>query len=181
MAGCWPVHCSWRAQEAFKAGARYSFGREAVVCELPAYRGTRRGYYSGSLLNAGQASRVDHPLKHICLVQANALTTSSCASPFEAAVYGTDTACEILVYDVLEASHAHKAGKGPLIWKLPDALHKVLIACLVIGHHPAAIHAESNSCSTSERLRYVYQTGKACRSAARRAPPLGFSCGMDSA
>ena len=65
LAGCWPVHCSWQAQEACKAGARCSFGKEAVVCELPAYRGKRRGYYPGSLMDAGQASRVDHPLKHI--------------------------------------------------------------------------------------------------------------------
>ena len=157
MAGCWPVHCSWQAQKAVTAGAGCSSGKEAVVCELPAYRGTRRGCYSSSLMNAGQSCRVDHTLKHI--LSGSSQCSHYCALPFEAAVYGTDTACEILVCDVLEARQLHAAGKGPLVWKLSDALHKILIACLVIGHHPASSMLEVTAAAL-QKASGTCQSGK---------------------
>ena len=58
-------------------------------------------------------------------------------SPLEATVYGADATSQVLVSDILEASHAHKAGKCLLIREPPDALYKVLVACLVICHNSA--------------------------------------------
>ena len=71
-------------------------------------------------------------------------------SPFETTVYGADTAGKISVGDVLEASHAHKAGKCPLIRKFPDALYKVLVACLIVCDYPALVHR--SACFISEAL-----------------------------
>ena len=66
-------------------------------------------------------------------------------SPFETAMYGTDTTSEIFVGDILEASHLHKAGERLLIRESPYALHQVLIACLIICNDPACVHKSEAS------------------------------------
>jgi len=74
-------------------------------------------------------------------------------SPLEPAVYSADTTSEILISDILEASHADKAGKCPLVWEFPNALHKILITCLIIGHHPACAFNFASLPSTHSRAK----------------------------
>ena len=76
-------------------------------------------------------------------------------SPFETTVYGADTTGNVSVADIFEASHAHKASKCLLIRESPDALYKVLVACLIVCHYPACVHTIAYL--TSEALALWYR------------------------
>ena len=62
---------------------------------------------------------------------------SQTSSKLEPAVYGADAAAEVLEPDPTEVCTPEEGCKRPLVWEAPDALHQVLIACLVVGYHPA--------------------------------------------
>lgn len=52
---------------------------------------------------------------------------------------GDDAASEVLIIHALQPSILKHAGKCLLVWKLPYALHQILVAGLVVRHEPAHV------------------------------------------